>query len=568
MWKYTSYVRKGLSHEILGTDCQDSVVICEKPACIVAALADGLGSLDNSAVAADAATQAVAEYFLSGEQTKEALSAPEGIAELAENLISSVQSQIREKAAKLELSTDTMDCTLGFFCVYKQKGYAIIGCLGDSAVCVIKKEGSIVINDPSVSANGTSAVLDEDAAQSLRIHICDLDAEEIQGFLLSSDGLDNEVYMKGMRHVPKTAELYFNSVLRDDPQRVIRERVEELVAYGDSPFDDDISIAVISRAADALCFPEDPTWLCTCGTRNRIQDSYCCHCDNDMVAVYENYSFRNYGGKDAFFLWMNQHPEEEAKILDQEPDPDSGPSPAPGPAPEPVPDRKPKRKVCHRHRNRVVIAALALLLVGFILGLLAGSFWSSWIQAKQDEEEHTTEPTTAVTETATEHATEPVERAEDIQTPFSVLPDGSVYWGAMENGVPNGVGVQLKGGYYYLGQYDAGKMDGVFAIVSEDGNSRIPFVEFREDEVSWSEGDGLIRCVVSCPVLEIYSEAGGQIIWELEAGAVVYKTSADEIETDGTVWAEVIWNNSVGWIDAAAHSHEVEPTIPTLEGIE
>ena len=307
MWKYTSYVRKGLSHEILGTDCQDRVVVCETPACIVAVLSDGLGSLENSAVAADVATRAVAEHFLSGKQTKEAISNPEGMEELTQNLIGIVQSQIGEKATELELSTGTMDCTLGFVCVYKLEGYAIIGRLGDSAVCIIKKEGSIVINDPSISANGTSAVLDEDAAQCLRIHICDLDAEDVQGFILSSDGLDDEVYMKGSRHVQKAAELYFNAVLREEPHNIIRERVEELVSYEDTPFDDDISIAIISRAEDLLSFPEDPTWLCSCGTRNRIQDSYCCHCDNDMVTVYENYQFKDYGGKDSFFLWMNQH---------------------------------------------------------------------------------------------------------------------------------------------------------------------------------------------------------------------------------------------------------------------
>ena len=148
-----------------------------------------------------------------------------------------------------------------------------------------------------------------------------------------------------------------------------------------------------------------------------------------------------------------------------------------------------------------------------------------------------------------------------------MLPDGGIYWGAMENGVPHGLGVLLKDGYYYLGQYVAGTMDGVFTIVSENGDSRIPFVEFRENEVSWSEDGDLVRCVVSCPMLVIYSEANGQKIGMLEEGAVVYKTSTNEIETEGTVWSEVIWNNSVGWIDTALQNYATEPTTPTLEEI-
>ena len=48
-----------------GEQCQDSVIIQEDEHCIAAALADGIGTLKNSDIAASAATHTVCEWFAS-----------------------------------------------------------------------------------------------------------------------------------------------------------------------------------------------------------------------------------------------------------------------------------------------------------------------------------------------------------------------------------------------------------------------------------------------------------------------------------------------------------------------
>ncbi len=633
MWKYASYVRKGLSHEKSGIECQDRVLVCENENCIVAALADGLGSLEYSAVASEVATRTVAEFFLSQKMDLEQNSSPEGTDELAHKLIGMVQLRIREKAEALSLAVEAMDCTLGFVCVYKEEQLAIIGRLGDSAVCIIRKEASEVISDTSVSANGTSAVLDSDAGQSLKVLICDLEAKDIQGFILCSDGLDNEVYMKSSRFVQKAAELYFNSVLREDAQQIIGDRVEELVSFENTPFDDDISVAVISREDTELVLPEDPKWLCTCGVRNRMQDTYCCSCGKDIIAIYRHVRFKDYGGKDAFFLWMNQHPEEEKQIMNRNPKaapgqvpktepnnkpnniknkkPNEEPSQEPNNDPGEKPDLNSDQNKQSAYRKRVIVAAAAGFLTGFLLGTVVGGIWEIIDWAERDPGVPFTEPTTAtagtvettaateavettevtestaatdetetietteatsaaetteatettetteVTETAdTAETTEPeeivdpseLEKSDPSEKVYQELPDGSVYWGAMEEEVPHGRGVLLKKGYYYLGQFSAGKMDGVFTIVSENGYSRISFVEFREDEVSWSEDGGLRRCSVLHSELTLCDRPGGEEICILQKGDVVYRTETPETEVSEIIWVEVIWNNTVGWV--------------------
>lgn len=366
-WKHTSYLQKGLSHTLADTACQDSVLITEDEHCIVAALADGLGSLPYSHVAADTATHTVCQLFASLGNHRIQIESAEGKLAFALDIVSRTAAQILQQAEGMGLSPREMDCTLVFAYISKDHNYAITGRLGDSAVCVIGAEDSIAINDSCQSANGTSAILDADAHEHMEIDFWEIDAQGIQGFILTSDGLDNELYRKGSAYVNQAAEDYFNClVLSPEPKAFLAERVGTLTQPEDSSFDDDISIAILSRAEAPVSFPADPTWLCTCGHRNRLQDTYCCNCDKDFSVLYQNVCFREHGGKAAFFLEINKHPEEERQLIGidaEEPQvspllcepedldlfemicapsetlaaPQEDPDPAPIPVPDPVP---------------------------------------------------------------------------------------------------------------------------------------------------------------------------------------------------------------------------------------
>lgn len=312
-WKKLKYLQKGVSHVQNGTNCQDSVLIFENEDCIVAALADGLGSLKHSEVAAQTATETVCKCFSKLNSPLEQFETKE---DLAKHILDAAVMSIQKKAIEMDVPLNEMDCTLMFVCVLKSTNYAIIGRLGDSAVCVIADPKSIAINDGNKSANGTNAILDKDAVEHFEIQILDLDKNNVYGFVLSSDGLENELYMKGSDHVNKTAELYFNAwFTADDPVTVIADRISKLTEIAGTPFDDDISVAVLSRADEAIILPADPKWLCTCGFRNHLQTTYCQQCHKDFSVLYQNIRFRDYGGKAAFFTEINKHPEEELRII-------------------------------------------------------------------------------------------------------------------------------------------------------------------------------------------------------------------------------------------------------------
>lgn len=313
VWKKLGYIQKGVSHVQNDTNCQDSVLLFENEGCIVASLADGLGSLKYSEVAAQTATETVCKCFAELNNPLEKFDTKE---DLAQHILKIAVLNIQNKAIEMNIPLNEMDCTLMFVCVLKKTNSAIIGRLGDSAVCVIAEPKSIAINDGNKSANGTNAILDKDAIDHFDIQILDLDKNNIHGFILSSDGLENELYMKGSDHVNKTAELYFNAwFTSDDPVAVIKERISKLTEIEGTPFDDDISIVILSRSDKKINLPEDPMWLCTCGFRNHLQTTYCQQCHKDFSVLYQNIRFRDYGGKAAFFEKINKNPEEEKRII-------------------------------------------------------------------------------------------------------------------------------------------------------------------------------------------------------------------------------------------------------------
>lgn len=306
-WRYASYKQKGLSHLKDGTNCQDNTCVVETKDYIVAALADGLGSLKYSEIASDVATKSICKAFENLNCSKK---------ELSNYLLQCVVENIQQEADARGIAIKEMDCTLVFVYINKKESKAIIGRLGDSAICVFGENNSIALNDGNKSANGTSAVLDRDAIENFTINLIDCKKEKIKGFILSSDGLENILYMKGSNSVNKAAEEYFNTLVTSTfPNLELRQKIFKLVNVSGSPFDDDISIIVIGCNDEAISLPEDATWLCKCGCRNPLYATYCINCNSDFTILYENVKFKEYGGKAAFFKKINQNPEKEKRLL-------------------------------------------------------------------------------------------------------------------------------------------------------------------------------------------------------------------------------------------------------------
>ena len=540
VWKQLKYLQKGVSHVRNSTNCQDSVLIFENDNCIVAALADGLGSLKYSEVAAQTATETVCKCFLELSNPLVQFETKKDLAkkDLAKHILDASVVNIQNKAREMGIPLNEMDCTLMFVCVLKTTNHAIIGRLGDSAVCVIANPKSIAINDGNKSANGTNAILDKDAIEHFDIQIIDLDKNNIQGFILSSDGLENELYMKGSDHVNKNAELYFNAWFKsDDPVTVIEERIIELTKIEGTPFDDDIGIAVLSRADNEITLPADPKWLCTCGFRNPLQATYCHRCHKDFSVLYQNIRFRDYGGKAAFFTEINKKPEEELRIIGMraksdvvkqdnpivesdflkipqtkssdekvkkhnviplEPVTNKREKSSENENQENVPPRVEKVKNVHRQASgkhtgktnksrydREALKAIGILMtITLVIGLVAGGTFVKIVTSGKMSKlsKNIDELTKKVNLYEVELAEKEMQSETLLPEDFSVLEDGSYYWGTVDNlELPNGFGIMKIDDEYYIGNFEHGKKDGEFSIVDSNRVCRVE--KYIEDEL-------------------------------------------------------------------------------------
>ena len=313
-WKYGQCVKTGLRHRRYGADCQDFVFAAEDENCIAVALCDGLGSLPASGYAAKYTSIAVCR-ILQQCATYDFRRFASDKSGLLKDLLERVNAALAKRFAEMHIDRKLADSTLAFVFVSKTFGFCYAACLGDSAVCLIKKSGCECLTESNAHSESTASVDMKNPWMYAAQAIVDLEDGDFLGAVLTSDGLDGEIYTKDSSLVFKATEYYFNAMLAADAEGALDERLTAIqTEYGDY-YDDDISVAVLSRAEKRMKFPDDPTWLCRCGARNDLTETFCAHCGSDFMNVYHKINFNKYGGRAMFFRYMNRHPDLEKKVI-------------------------------------------------------------------------------------------------------------------------------------------------------------------------------------------------------------------------------------------------------------
>lgn len=297
--------------------CQDSVNVKDSEDIIVAVLSDGLGSLKHSEIASQTITATVADYlseydYRTNEFDKE---------DFAQKIISLSRDAIIEKCNSCNFQNDEMDCTLLFAVLLKKENICITGQLGDGAVCLIKED--VAMKVPNISnveksgSNMTKTVFSSEAEKFFSINIFEKEMCDIIGILLTSDGLQNELYSE-VGEIKNNLQWYFNTISLQPleiSKNKISERWNTIAEENEAEFSDDMSIAVIYQPNRKVALPEDANWLCLCGYRNNLESSRCNNCLKDFLRVYKGAPYKEHGGKKHFFLWLNENPDQEKEML-------------------------------------------------------------------------------------------------------------------------------------------------------------------------------------------------------------------------------------------------------------
>ena len=132
-WEFDFTTSRGLNHIEWGTICEDSVKVCQKNGCILAALSDGVGSTESPEVASLTAvdeTLGFLEEFSQDPLRLETLAKNTAFTDNNEYLF---KQNLMQKIHAAMQDHPSSDATLVFLLAAPEYGVALTGWLGDSA---------------------------------------------------------------------------------------------------------------------------------------------------------------------------------------------------------------------------------------------------------------------------------------------------------------------------------------------------------------------------------------------------------------------------------------------------
>lgn len=299
---YMHPFRQGLSHKQDGdTPCQDYGLIKENDQCIVACLADGLGSLKYSHIASKLVVESVTSLLVDYNFEED------NLIQLKQQILNVAKNSVNDYCRDHQMDSNQMDCTLLFVVVLKQKQQYIYGQLGDGAICVVYKDHGIQLGTKTLESgfsNMTKTIFSSDALDYFKLEKTDIN--DIYGFMMTTDGLKNEIYVKGNR-LKRNVEWYYRLISNEtfeEAKAKIDHRWDQLTSDVRFNFIDDMSLIAIVLKDTTISLPDDLTWKCTCGQENPLEMNRCVACGQDFFNLFKDIDFNLYGGIVGYFSQM------------------------------------------------------------------------------------------------------------------------------------------------------------------------------------------------------------------------------------------------------------------------
>jgi serine/threonine protein phosphatase PrpC len=527
-WNVAKNLSIGTSHLSKGGSCADFVEVYQENDLTIAVLSDGVGSLDFSDTASRTVVNEVISIFQTQFSEVYFSSNPGNI------ILQRCRSALNQTAVIKNLPVDKMDCTLLFAAIFKEK--IILGQLGDGAVCLLDNYAGRLLCFPQKGkyANETMTVLSSGAFDSIYIERVDeISAKEIKSIILTSDGLESELYYPESLEVRKISKFYAELVSqesRGSSENLIDLRIKKVQAAG---YLDDMSIAVLSRPGHKFQLPENPTWKCSCGYHNPVATDRCSNCSKDFIDVYKKIDFTGID-RVTYFRDLNKKPMSEVPQTNPvvftnsvstltEP-PNSKTTPSVGHEPKRTIPRPKGRTVMVRKpgqdsQQNMVLPLAFLMIFCTSLILVANAFISITIRPKIDYEElarityqidreESSDQEVVIIPTSTEYIKED-EYSIDVESYRDLITNlintygedglllsysdkaiialrksftGDIYVGEFNGKEADGNGTLfLLDGSILIGTFDDGLKEGAFLVIDSEGN--FSTVEYSNDEM-------------------------------------------------------------------------------------
>lgn len=200
MWRKSYYAARGRGHKEKGIPCQDKVWYRSSCGAQVVALADGAGSARWSHYGAEETvkriTRQLAAHF-------EEFYACEDAYEVSRRILGEIRKGLRRLAAKRKCRVEDLASTLLAVAV-KDDRFLMIH-LGDGAIGYLKNG---IVRTASRPTNGeyvNSTVFTTSSSAARLMTLCKGPANEIDGFILMSDGTGDSLYNRKAKEVSHLA---------------------------------------------------------------------------------------------------------------------------------------------------------------------------------------------------------------------------------------------------------------------------------------------------------------------------------------------------------------------------
>ena len=302
-WIITNCESCGNMHDI----CQDHTEYMISHSVSVGALADGVSSNQYADEGAKIVTQVACQEMC---RNFEAYYSQKYS---SQDFVQKIQKEVSVRCPE---KYEQMKSTLLLCAIHKNE--YILGHIGDGAILCFG-ENSHVISPPQeneVGGTATYTILDQNADQHFIFKMGKMD--DLDGFLLTSDGLLGNVYYSGT-DIPQLAYELFGSVYKESSPSKKEERdalfrayLAECIQEGND-FADDCSLYMIARSEktgyvdyDSINgFESDVKWFCKCGTGNYMDEIRCSHCRTMYMDLYSP-EIVYINSKESFFSKLNQ----------------------------------------------------------------------------------------------------------------------------------------------------------------------------------------------------------------------------------------------------------------------
>lgn len=288
--KIYGFSKRGRGHK--GKKNQDYIIYKDLGEMIIAVVCDGVSSSKYSDVGAQK-TAKITEKFL--KENFEIFYLNYQIQK--ENLLKEIHYEIEKIAEKHKINLHEFSSTLGFVAIKDNK--YICGQLGDGIIGIYPKNSDGKKFLPSKESDLMNSKTYTIFNNSKYFEICTGTYDDIDGFLLATDGLNNIIYYENSKYLARESKY-----LMSNKKFYIKKA---LFKYSRKTMDDISFIAITKKNRIYKTISMTDKWYCPCGHHNLFEEIVCPYCKRKYTNLYGENELFHIEDKNVFFYTLEQY---------------------------------------------------------------------------------------------------------------------------------------------------------------------------------------------------------------------------------------------------------------------